>query len=166
MNNGDDANNESSSSSGTELRAEDLVPYVREYLGLLEDKNVLEKELKRCLHDYRKVRDNLIQKLKPVEKRFHKVEDVLKRTIVRERLPGLKYKNCIFTIEERPVYKQNVDKIIEALNTNPIEHYGSDKKMFAKIIADAVKKKCRDNSEEVRKNYQNMGLKVRVIAST
>jgi hypothetical protein len=147
------------------LRPEELVPYVREYLGLMEDKKVLDAEVKRRQAEYRKSRDALLQRLKPLEKRLHKVEDVLKQTIINEKLPGIKYKHYIFTIEEKAVYKHNVDKIVEALNTNPIEHFSHDKKTLAKIIADAVKKKARDNSDEVRKNHENMGLRIRVLPS-
>lgn len=151
--------------SSQELRPEELVPYVREYLGLLEEKRVLDLELKRCLHDYRKARDRIMSKRKPIEDRFNKVEDIVKRTIVQQKLPGVKYKQYIFTIEEKPVYKPQIDKITEALDRNPVEHFSHDKKTLAKIIVDAVKKKIRDNSDDVKKNHMNMGLKIRVLPS-
>lgn len=147
------------------LRPEELVPFVREYLGLLEEKRVLDLELRRCLHDYRKARDRILSKRKPIEERFNKVEEIVKKTIVQQKLPGVKYKQYIFTIEEKPVYKPQIDKITEALDRNPVEHFSHDKKTLAKIIVDAVKKKIRDNSDDVKKNHMNMGLKIRVLPS-
>jgi len=146
-----------------ELRPDELVPFVREYLGLLEEKKILDSEMKRCLTDYRKLRDKLLHKRRPIEERFTKVENVLKKTIIQQKLPGVKYKQYIFTLEERPVYKPQIEKIVEALDRNPIEHFSHDKKTLAKIIVDAVKKKIRDKSDDAKKNHVNMGLKIRVI---
>lgn len=146
-----------------ELRPEELVPYVREYLGLLEDKKVIDSELKRCLDDYRRTRDRLLKKKNPIESRFNKVEETLKNTIIQQKLPGVKYKQYIFTIEEKAVYKPQIDKIMDALHSN--EHFSQDKKALAKIIANAVKKKVRDNSEEAKKNNKHVGIKIRMLTN-
>lgn len=144
-----------------ELRPDELVPYVREYLGLMEEKNVLDKELKRCMNEYKKVRERLFNKRKPIHERFIKIEDVLKKTIIEQKLPGIKYKQHVFTIEEKPVYKPPVDKIVDALNNNPIENYSENKETLAKIIAECIKKKIRDHNN--KNNYTHLILKTRVI---
>lgn len=144
-----------------ELRPDELVPYVREYLGLIEEKNVLDAEMKRCIEDYKKIRERLLNKRRPIHDRVEKLEDILKRTIVSQKLPGIKYKQYVFTIEEKPIYKPSIDKIVDALNHNPIEHFSNDKKTLAKIIADAVKKKIRDHSD--KNDLSNMTLKTRII---
>jgi len=129
-----------------EFRPEDMVPLVREYIGLSEDKKVIDKELKRCYMDYKKQKERLMEKRKPVETRFKELEKIIKKIIIKKDLPGVKYKNYIFTIEEKVVYKPPVDKIIETLERNPVEHFAHDKKTLAKMIVDAVKKKTRNTN--------------------
>lgn len=144
------------------LRPEEMVPYVREYLGLLADIDVMEEEIKRCFLEYKNRREKLLAKKKPLDDRFHKIEEVIKRTIHYQKLPGVKYKNYIFTLEEKIMYKRPEDKIIEALERNPIENFAHDRKTLAKLIADAVKKKCKRVSGE-KTDYQNMALKIREL---
>ena len=62
-----------------ELRPEEMVPYVREYLGLLRDKEVMEHEIKRCFSDYKKTREKLMTKKKPIDDRFGHVEEIIKK---------------------------------------------------------------------------------------
>lgn len=144
------------------LRPEEMVPYVREYIGLMTDRDVMEEEIKRCFLEYKSRRDKLMAKKKPLDDRFNRIEDVIKRTIHHQKLPGVKYKNYIFTLEEKTLYKRPEDKIIEALERNPIENFTHDRKTLARLIADAVKKKCKRVSGE-RTDYQNMALKIREL---
>lgn len=142
------------------LRPEDMVPYVREYLGLLEDIQVLDNEIKRCFLEYKNRRDKLMQKKKPFDDRFQKIEEIIKQTIHQQKLPGVKYKHYIFTLEPKTLYKRPEDKIIEALERNPLEHFKHDRKTLAKLIADAVKKKARHITNE-KHDCANMCLKIR-----
>lgn len=144
------------------LRPEEMVPYVREYLGLLEDLNVIHTEMKRCLLEYRNRREKLLTKKKPMDDRFQKIENIIKKTIHSQKLPGVKYKNYIFTLEEKTLYKRPEDKIIDALERNPIENFTHDRKTLAKLIADAVKKKSRHITRE-NPTYHHMTLKIREI---
>lgn len=139
-----------------ELRPEEMVPYVREYLGLLRDREVMEHEIKRCFSDYKKTREKLMTKKKPIDDRFGQLEEVIKRTIHHQNLPGVKYKNYIFSLEEKTLYKRPEDKIAEALERN--QNMTNDKKTLAKLIADAVKRKCRRVSDG---DYKNMVLRIR-----
>lgn len=145
------------------LRPEEMVPYVREYLGLLTDIEVMEEEIKRCFMEYKNRREKLIAKKKPLDDRFKKIEEVIKRTIHYQKLPGVKYKNYIFTLEERTMYKRPEDKIIDALERNPIENFTHDRKTLAKLIADAVKKKCKRVSGGEKTDYQDLTLKIREL---
>lgn len=144
------------------MRPEEMVPYVREYLGLLDDIAVMDSEIKRCFLEYKDRRERLLAKKKPFADRFQKVEEIIKKTIHHRKLPGVKYKNYIFTMEEKTLYKRPEDKIIEALERNPIEHFAHDRKTLAKLIADAVKKKCR-RTPGGKDDYHNMTLKIREI---
>ena len=128
------------------LRPEEMVPFVREYLGLLEDIQVIDEEVKRCFIEYKSRREKLMAKKKPLDDRFNKIEDIIKRTIHHRKLPGIKYKHFIFTLEPKKLYKRPEDKIIDALERNPIENFTHDRKTLARLIADAVKKKCRNVS--------------------
>lgn len=141
------------------LRPEEMVPYVREYIGLLRDKEVMEHEIKRCFSDYKKTREKLLHKKKPIDDRFGHVEDILKRTIHQQNLPGVKYKNYIFSLEGKTLYKRPEDKIAEALERN--QNMTNDKKTLAKLIADAVKKKCKRVSDGSNGDYKNMVLRIR-----
>lgn len=146
------------------LRPEEMVPYVREYLGLLEDINVIDNEIKRCFTEYRSRRDKLMSKKKPMDERFGRIEEVIKRTIHHQKLPGVKYKNYVFTLEPKTLYKRPEDKIIDALERNPIENFTHDRKTLARLIADAVKKKCRHSSSSGEKqDYKSMALKIREL---
>lgn len=145
-----------------ELRPEEMVPYVREYLGLLNDRVVMEEEVKRCFTEYKKTREKLMAKKKPLDERFQKLEELLKKTILHQKLPGVKYKNYIFTLEEKTLYKKPEDKIAETLERNA--HFTQDRKVLARLIADAVKKKCRRPSGENDGNdTQHMVLKIREL---
>lgn len=144
------------------LRPEEMVPYVREYLGLLEELRTMEEEIKRCFLEYKSRKDKLLLKKKPMSDRFQNVEEVIKKTIHHQKLPGVKYKNFIFTLEEKTLYKRPEDKIIDALERNPIEHYTHDRKTLAKLIADAVRKKCRRTPGE-KNDYRTMALKIREL---
>jgi len=148
------------------VRPEDMIPVVREYLGLLEEKNTIDAELKRCFHEYKIQRDKLLHKRKPVDSHLDRVEDVLKKAILAQELPGVKYKQYIITVEERPVFKPPADKIIEVLENNPIEHFTHDKKALARIIADAVRKKVRDMSDSSKKNVKTLALKIRTLPTS
>jgi hypothetical protein len=145
------------------LRPEEMVPFVREYLGLLEDIQVIDEEVKRCFMEYKVRREKLMAKKKPMDDRFHKIEDIIKRTIHHRKLPGIKYKHFIFTLEPKKLYKRPEDKIIDALERNPIENYTHDRKTLARLIADAVKKKCRSVSSSERHECQNMILRIREL---
>lgn len=144
------------------LRPEEMVPYVREYIGLLNDIEVMDSEIKRCFLEYKDRRDKLLAKKKPIADRFQRVEEIIKKTIHHQKLPGVKYKTFIFTLEEKTLYKRPEDKIIDALERNPIEHFAHDRKTLAKLIADAVKKKCRRTPGE-KNDYKNMALKIREL---
>ena len=148
------------------MRPEDMIPFVREYLGLLEEKNTIDAELKRCFSEYKIQRDRLLNKKKPVDGHLERVENTLKKAIIGQKLPGVKYKHYIITLEERPVYKPPADKIIEVLEMNPLEHFTHDKKALARIIADAIKKKIRDNSDGLKKDIKTMCLKIRTLPTT
>jgi hypothetical protein len=111
--------------------------------------------------EYKARRDRLLEKRKPVQDRLIKVEDVLKKTILQQKLPGVKYKQYIFTLDKKPVFKHPAEKIMEALENNPLEHYGNDKKALARIIADAVKKKSRKTAND---EPATMELKMRIIS--
>ena len=65
-----------------EMRPEEMIPYVREYLGLMDEKKTMDTEIKRCFMEYKARRDRLLEKRKPVQDRLIKVEDVLKKTIL------------------------------------------------------------------------------------
>lgn len=143
------------------LRPEEMVPYVREYLGLLEEIKVLEDEIKRCFMEYKNTREKLMSKKKPMDERFNNIEEVIKRTIYTQKLPGVKYKNYIFTLEEKIMYKRPEDKIAEALERNPMEQFTNDKKTLARLIAAAVKKKCKRTSNGERNDYKVMALRIR-----
>lgn len=140
------------------LRPEEMVPYVREYLGLLEDIAVIDAEIKRCLVEYRKRREALLQKKKPMDDRFRKVENTIKKTIHDQKLPGIRFKNVVFTIEEKVSYKQPEDKIRETLERNPIQN---DSKTLAKLLAEAIRKKCRRVHNGDGARYEDMVLRVR-----
>ena len=144
-----------------EMRPEEMIPYVREYLGLMDEKKTMDTEIKRCFMEYKARRDRLLEKRKPVQDRLIKVEDVLKKTILQQKLPGVKYKQYIFTLDKKPVFKHPAEKIMEALENNPLEHYGNDKKALARIIADAVKKKSRKTAND---EPATMELKMRIIS--
>jgi hypothetical protein len=120
----------------------------------------MEEEIKRCFLEYRHRREKLMTKKKPIADRFQKLEDVIKKTIHLQKLPGVKYKNYIFTLEQKTLYKRPEDKIIDALERNPVEHFAHDRKALARLIADAVKKKCRRNPGE-KNDYHAMMLKIR-----
>ena len=145
------------------LRPEEMVPFVREYLGLLEDIRVIDEEIKRCFVEYKSRRDKLMSKKKPMDDRFNKIEEVIKRTIHHRKLPGVKYKHFIFTLEPKKLYKRPEDKIIDALERNPIENFTHDRKTLARLIADAVKKKCRSVSSHEKNDYKNMALRIREL---
>lgn len=145
------------------LRPEEMVPYVREYIGLLEDISVLDDEIKRCFLEYKNRRDKLMMKKKPLDDRFNKIEDIIKQTIHHQKLPGVKYKHYVFTLEPKTLYKRPEDKIIDALERNPIENFTHDRKTLARLIADAVKKKCRSVPSNERHDYKNMCLKIREL---
>lgn len=145
------------------LRPEEMVPFVREYLGLLEDIQVIDEEVKRCFIEYKSRREKLMAKKKPLDDRFNKIEDVIKRTIHHRKLPGIKYKHFIFTLEPKKLYKRPEDKIIDALERNPIENFTHDRKTLARLIADAVKKKCRNVSSNERHECKNMILRIREL---
>lgn len=146
------------------LRPEEMVPYVREYLGLMEDLRVLDAEVKRCLVEYRNRREKLMTKRKPLADRCSQVEDVLKRTIHHKKLPGIKYKQYLFTLEKRVVYKRPEEKIAEALERNPVEHFAHDRKGLARLLAQAVKKKCKQQPSDQHHDYQNTLLKIQQLA--
>jgi hypothetical protein len=149
--------------SDSPLRPEDMVPYVREYLGLLDEKKVLETEYKRIQQEFKDRKRRIVDKMKPLEERFYEVEGMLKQLIMSQKLPGVKYKQFIFTLEEKPVYKPPMQKIKDALEKNPIEHYQHNKQALAQIIADAMKRKVRDNSYEVKNSPSAMCLKIRIL---
>jgi hypothetical protein len=145
------------------LRPEEMVPYVREYLGLMEDLKVLDAEMKRCLLEYKKRREQLVTKKKPMAERYNQIEEVLKKTIHNQKLPGVKYKNYIFTLEEKVLYKRPEDKIAEALERNPVEHFANDRKTLARLIAQAVKKKCKHQPSTRPCDFNNTTLKIRLL---
>lgn len=145
------------------VRPEDMVPYVREYLGLLDEKKRLDTENKRLQNDFRERKKRILDKIKPVEERFEEVEKILKHLIMSQKLPGVKYKQYIFTLEEKPLYKPPMEKIKDALENNPLEHYQHNKQALAQIIADAMKRKVRDNSLETKQNPKAMCLKIRTL---
>jgi hypothetical protein len=144
------------------LRPEEMVPYVREYLGLLEDINVIDDEIKRCFMEYKNRREKLMAKKRPMDDRFNKIEEVIKRTIHYQKLPGVKYKNYVFTLEPKAIYKRPEDKIIDALERNPIENFTHDRKTLARLIADTLKKKSRHSSSE-KIDYKSMALRIREL---
>lgn len=144
------------------LRPEEMVPYVREYLGLLDDIHVIDEEVKRCFMEYKNRREKLLAKKKPLDDRFNKIEEVIKHTIHHQKLPGVKYKHYVFTLEPKTMYKRPEDKIIDALERNPIENFTHDRKTLARLIADAVKKKCRRHSGE-KHDVKTMMLKIREL---
>lgn len=144
------------------LRPEEMVPFVREYLGLLEDIRVIDEEVKRCFVEYKNRRDRLMAKKKPLDDRFNKIEEIIKGTIHHRKLPGVKYKHFIFTLEPKKLYKRPEDKIIDALERNPIENFTHDRKTLARLIADAVKKKCRSSSND-KHECKNMILRIREL---
>lgn len=144
------------------LRPEEMVPYVREYLGLLEDISVIDNEIKRCFTEYKNRREKLMAKKKPMDDRFNKIEDVIKKTIHYQKLPGVKYKHYVFTLEPKTLYKRPEDKIIDALERNPIENFTHDRKTLARLIADTLKKKCRRVSGE-KLDYKSMALRIREL---
>lgn len=145
------------------LRPEEMVPFVREYLGLLEDISVIDDEIKRCFVEYKNRRDKLMAKKKPMDDRFSKIEEIIKRTIHYQKLPGVKYKHYVFTLEPKKLYKRPEDKIIDALERNPIENFTHDRKTLARLIADAVKKKCRTVSSTEKHDCKNMELRIREL---
>jgi len=144
------------------LRPEEMVPYVREYLGLLEDINVIDDEIKRCFMEYKNRREKLMAKKRPMDDRFNNIEEVIKRTIHYQKLPGVKYKNYVFTLEPKAIYKRPEDKIIDALERNPIENFTHDRKTLARLIADTLKKKSRHSSCE-KIDYKSMALRIREL---
>jgi len=140
-----------------------MIPIVKEYLGLLEDQKVIEKELKRCFEDYKKIRNRLQERKKPLDTRLQKLEEDLKKSILAQNLRGVKYKQYIVAIEEKSAYKPPLEKIIEALENNPVEHYSHDKKMLAKIIADAVKKKCKQTKGKDKNDLSGLCIKIKSV---
>ena len=102
-------------------------------------------------------------KKKPLDHRFQKIEEIIKRTIHHQKLPGVKYKSYIFTLEEKKLYKRPEDKIIDALERNPLENFTHDRKTLAKLIADAVKKKSRHLTSGEKTDLQNMCLRIREL---
>lgn len=146
------------------LRPEEMVPYVREYLGLMEDLRVLDAEVKRCLAEYRSRREKLLSKKKPLSDRFNQIEEVLKRTIHTQKLPGVKYKNFIFVLEKKVPYMRPEEKIAKALERNPVEHFANDRKGLARLLAQAVKKKCKQQPSEHHNDLRNTALKIRELA--
>ena len=146
-----------------QLRPEEMIPYVREYLGLMDDKKRMDVEIKRCFAEFKLRRDKLLEKRKPVDDRLAKVEEVIKKTILHQKLPGVKYKQYIFTLDKKPVFKHPAEKIMEALENNPLEQFGNDKKALARIIDDAVKKKCRKNDNADEPSV--MELRMRILNS-
>lgn len=124
-------------------RPEDMIPYVREYLGLKDDQKGIDVELKRLFDDYKKQRTRLLERKRPIDTRLDFLETHLKQMIHTQNLRGVRYKQYIVALEEKPLFKPQMDKIIDALENNPIEQYSHDKKTLARIIADAVKKKCK-----------------------
>ena len=96
-----------------------------------------------------------------MDEKFNKIEEVIKKTIHSQKLPGLKYKNYIFTLEEKTLYKRPEDKIAEALEKNPVEHFTNDKKTLARLIAAAVKKKCKRTPIGEKNDYKIMALRIR-----
>lgn len=137
MNNGEDT-----------IRPEDMIPLVREYLGLLQDKHSIDMELKRTFEEYKKIRNRIMDRKSPIDERIRSTETDLIKTLLRLNLRGVKYQKQTISLDERPVFKQPIDKIIEALENNHLEHYENDKKTLARIINDAVKKKCRNNIDK------------------
>jgi hypothetical protein len=131
-----------------EIKPEDMIPLVREYLGLLEDKQGIDTELKRCFEEYKKVRNRILDRKNPLDRRIRAAEIDLIKMLLRLNLRGVKYQKHTISLDERPVFKQSIDKIIDALENNPLEHYENDKKTLARIINDAVKKKCRNNIDK------------------
>lgn len=150
-------------SSTQDPRPEDMVPFVREYLGLQQEKKTFEAELKRLQTEFRDRKNKMIEQIKPINERFAQVENKLKNLIMSQNLPGVKYKQYIFTLEEKAVFKSSMEKIKDALENNPLEHYQHNKQAFAQILADSLKRKVRDNSSEVKKDPGSMCLKIRVI---
>lgn len=146
------------------LRPEEMVPYVREYLGLKEDLRVLDAEVKRCLVEYQKQREKLLAKKKPLFDRFNQVEEVIKRTIHSKQLPGVKYKHYVFTLGKKAQYKRPEEKIAEALERNPIEHFAHDRRGLARLLAQAVKKKCKQQPSPQHNDYANTVLLIRDLA--
>lgn len=142
-------------------RPEDMIPYIREFLGLMEDKKKVDGEIKRCFQDYKKQRDRLLEKKKPIEDRFRALEDILKTTILQQKLPGVKFKQYIFSLDKKPVFKHPTEKIMDALENNPLEHY--DRKTLACIIADAIKKKTRRDSVG-QDDPSLLELKIRILS--
>lgn len=140
-----------------------MVPYVREYLGLLEDIQVIDDEIKRCFTEYKVRREKLMSKKKPMDERFVRIEDVIKKTIYHQKLPGVKYKHYVFTLEPKTLYKKPEDKIIDALERNPVENFTHDRKTLARLIADAVKKKSKRVSSHEKHEFKNMALKIREL---
>ena len=156
-------NQEEIQESSPPVRPEDMVPFVREYLGLLDEKKILETEYKRLQNEFRERKKRVVDKMKPLEERFEEVEKMLKHLIISQKLPGVKYKKFIFTLEEKPVYKPPMEKIKEALENNPLDQFQHNTQALAQIIADAMKRKVRDNSSEVKQHPKAMCLKIRII---
>lgn len=146
-----------------QVRPEDMIPYVKEYLGLLEEKRLMETEMKRAHYEFKERKKKMMEKMEPVKERFDKVEMMLKKLIMTQKLPGVKYKQYIFTLEEKPVFKDPMEKIKEALEKNPVERFQHNRQALAQIIADSVKRKVRDHSVEVKTNPSTMCLKIRVL---
>lgn len=142
------------------LRPEEMVPYVREYLGLMEDLRVLDAEVKRCLAEYRSRREKILTKRKPLADRFNRIEDVLKRTIHTQKLPGVKYKNFVFVLNKKTSYMRPEEKIAKALERNPVEHFANDRKGLARLIAQAVKKKCKQQPSD---DFKDTVLQIREV---
>ena len=142
------------------LRPEEMVPYVREYLGLMEDLRVLDAEVKRCLAEYRSRREKILTKRKPLADRFNRIEEVLKRTIHTQKLPGVKYKNFVFVLNKKASYMRPEEKIAKALERNPVEHFANDRKGLARLIAQAVKKKCKQQPSD---DFKDTVLQIREV---
>jgi hypothetical protein len=149
-------------SSPSVVRPEDMIPAVHEYLGLKGEKDRLEEELKRCFQIYKMQRNRLLEKKKPINSRIQELESELKKMMITNNLPGFKFKRYIFSLEEKAVFKPPADKIAEALERTHIENYSHNKKGLANLLADAVKKKVRETSQESRQNMKNMVLKMRI----
>ena len=141
------------------MRPEDMIPLVREYLGLLDDKKKMDAEIKRLVDEIRKMKKKMEEKSRPIENRMKTVGDTIKKTILHHGLPGVKYNGFIFYLEKKPVFDNPAEKIARALENNP--DHNNDKKTLARIIADALKKKTR--KKNVEDAPENMDLKIRII---